>query len=157
MLTKRVLEILKLPITAVIGKLPMPYNSYTCFLPFKSGMEYSYLLVTELSEFARRRISLSVPFYPEEEEIVRRLEIKKPVFAPSSLCVDRMTKIPDNYTKFISSEMLDSYPFGTILVPENSILSPLAEDKHIIIRKADFSCNSDRYAEVFGQPRNQTD
>jgi len=157
MLTKRVLEILNLPITAVIGGLPVPYNPYTCFLPFKIGMEYSYLLVTELSEFARRRISLSVPFYPEEEEIVRRLESGNRVFAPASLCAGKMTKIPDCSTRFISSEMLDSYPFGTIFVPENSILSPLSEDKHITIRKADFSCNSDRYAEVFGQPKNLTD
>ena len=150
------MEILKLPVTAVIGKLPTPYNNYTCFLPFKKGLEYQYLLVTELSEFARKRISTEVPFSDAEEEICSLIMQKKQVFGLSSICTDKMTAIPDKNTKFVSEKILLSYPFGTIYVPERAIITPLADNSNILIRKADFSCNSEKFAEVFGQPKNLT-
>lgn len=157
MLTDRIIEILNLPITAVIGKLPTPYNDYTLFLPFRKGLDYKYLLVTELSEFAKRRISLLVPYSEAEEEICLRLIQKKQVLGLSDVCIKGMTVIPDKNTKFISDEILSAYPFGTVYVPQNSIITPLADSSNIKIRKADFSCNSERFAEVFGQPKSLTD
>ena len=156
MLIDRVIEILNLPITAVIGKLPTPYNNYTCFLPFSKGLEYQHLLVTELSEFAKKRIEMKIPYSEAEEEICRLIMQKKQVFGLHGICTDGMTVIPDESTKFISEKILSSYPFGTVYVPENAIITPLADNLNILIRKADFSCNSERFAEVFGQPKSQT-
>lgn len=157
MIIDRVLEILSLPITAVIGEIPKPYNPYTCFLPFKQNLEYEFLLVTELSEFARRRIELLVPFSSEEEEICKRLINKKQVMGLDSLCISGMTKIPDFKTRLISAEMAKQYPFKTLYIPMHAIVTPLAKEENLIIKEADFSCKSDRYAEVFGQPRKLRD
>ncbi|MBQ7039583.1 MAG: hypothetical protein IJN39_03340 [Clostridia bacterium] len=155
MLIDRVIEILNLPITAVIGPLPLPYNPHTCFLPYKKGVRYDYLLVTSLSEFARRRIELLVPYSPEEEEIAKCILKNRQIFMLDSISVRTAVKIPDFSTKFVSFKTLESYPFGTIFVPENSIITPLSDEVNVNIRKADFSCRSDWYAEVFGQPKSQ--
>lgn len=157
MIIKRVMEILSLPITAVIGRLPVPYNDYTCFLPFKKGMDYEYLLVTELSDFALRRIELIVPCSPEEEEICKCIMCGKKVFGFGIKNSKDIIKIPDTNTKYISNEFLTLYPFGTVYVPESAIITPLENEHNIIIRKADFSCKSERYAEVFGQPKRAKD
>ena len=153
MTAKRVLEILKLPKTAVIGEISLAYNPYTLFLPYKENLNFDYLLVTNLSEFSKRRISLFVPFSKEEEIICSHILQKKPVFALHSAAIKGMTIIPDKSTRLITKEITSAYPFSTMYVPKNAVITPLAAEENLIIKE--FSeCKSEKFAEVFGQLRN---
>ncbi|MBR4030665.1 MAG: hypothetical protein IKJ06_04635 [Clostridia bacterium] len=152
MIYKRVLEILNLPKTVVIGRIKRVYNPYTLFLPFNAETDFDYVLVTHLTEYSKNRIKLRVPFTAEEEFLCRCLDNKKKVFSLHKYAIDGMSIIPDDTTRVITKNLLDNYPFGTVLVPENAIITPSAKDENIIIKEFKI-CKSEEFLKVFGQPK----
>lgn len=152
MIYKRVLEILNLPKTAVIGKIKRVYNPYTLFLPYNSETDFDYVFITYLTEYSKNRIRLRVPFTDEEEFLCRCLDNKRQVFSLHKYALDGMAIIPDDTTGVITKNLLDNYPFGTVFVPENAIITPSARDENIIIKEFKI-CKSEEYWEVFGQPK----
>lgn len=152
MIYKKILKILELPKTKVIGSLKMVYNQYTLFIPFDCKENFDYLLITYLSEYQKNRIELRVPFTKEEETICSFLDSKKKVFSLSSFATSGMIIIPDETTKLITAKLINEYPFGTIYVPRGAIITPAAKEENIIIKEFD-KCKSEQFAEVFGQPK----
>lgn len=152
MIYDKILKILALPKTKVIGDLNRVYNPYTLFIPFDYNENFDFLLVTYLSEYQKNRIELRVPFTKEEEAICTFLDNKKQVFGLSKFATSGMIIIPDETTKVITASLLNQYPFGTIFVPKDAVITPLAKDTNIIIKEFD-KCKSEQFAEVFGQPK----
>ncbi len=152
MICDKILKILALPKTKIIGSLKRVYNPYTLFIPFDCKENFEYLFVTHLTEYQKNRIELRVPFTKEEETICSFLDSKKQVFALSSVATSGMTIIPDETTKLITEKLIKEYPFGTIFVPKDAIITPSAKEENIIIKEFD-KCKSEQFAEVFGQPK----
>ena len=153
MIVRKVLDVLSLPVTAVYGNLSRVYNDYTLFLPYKKAEQsFEYVLVTELSFFARRRIEMLLPNCEGEEFICSCILNGKKVFATQSIATSQMIKLPDLTTKLISRSFIAKYPFGTIYVPKNTLITPSVRDENIIVKEF-LPCESEKYAEVFGQPK----
>ncbi len=152
----RIMHILSLPKTLVVGSLNKAFNNYTLFCPYRENTEYAYILITELNEFEKRRIELGVPFSEEEEYICRAILSKKAVFSLQSCAVSNTIIIPDDTTRLITKRMVQDYPFSAMYIPRGALITPLAaEEKQNIEFKEWKKCESERYAEVFGQPKKQ--
>ncbi len=154
MITEKVLKILSLPKTLLIGNLSRVYNDYTLFLPYQPGMKYEYTLITSLSFFEKQRIRLNVPCNETETYICTQLLNKKDVFALQSAALPGMIVIPDQTTHLITKNMVTAYPFATMYVPEGAKITPLAAEESIDFKECKL-CELEKYAEVFGQQKKQ--
>lgn len=152
----RIIHILSLPKTLVVGGLNKAFNNYTLFCPYRKNTDYAYILITKLSEFEKRRIELGVPFSEEEEYVCRAILDKKAVFSLQCCAVSGTIIIPDGTTRLITKRMVQNYPFSAMYIPRGALITPLAaEEKQNIEFKEWKKCESERYAEVFGQPKKQ--
>lgn len=153
MIVNKILNILKLPKTLVVGNLNKAYNSYTLFLPYRESTEYDFILITELNLFSKQRIRMNVPYNALEEYICTALINHKKVFALQSAAIPGTIIIPDTTTRLITKSMAGNYPFKTMFIPQGALITPLAAEERIEFKEFR-PCESEKYAEVFGQPKN---
>lgn len=150
---QKILDILSLPKTLVVGAQARTFNPYTLFLPFREGMDYMYILITHLSPFEKRRIELQVPFSPQEELVATWLIKGKPVYALEQVALSGAIPIPDCTTKLITAEKARLYPFKKMFVPKGTCITHAAREESIEFEEFNV-CEREKYAEVFGQLRN---
>lgn len=149
----KILKILSLPKTCVIGTLSTAYNDHTLFMPYQTQTDFSYTLITNLTPFQKRRIELFVPYTPEEEWVCNLLLQEKAVYALEQVNLKGAVIIPDHTTRVITSQKAKAYPFQKMYVPKGTNITLSAREQAIEIEEFD-SCKKEKFAEVFGQPKN---
>lgn len=151
-MVEKILRILALPKTGVMGGIKTLYNQYTLFMPYNRNVDFTYVLVTALTPFQKRRIELKVPSTEEEEWIADRLLRQKPVFALEQVGLAGAIVVPDHTTRLITREKVKNYPFKKMYVPHGAVITASARDESIEFEEFD-SCIKEKFAEAFGQPR----
>ena len=149
----KIIKILSLPKTCVIGNLNTVYNPYTLFMPYQKDTQFKFTLVTSLSPFQKRRIELLVPFSPEEEWVCSQFLSGKPVFALEHIHLKGAIEIPDHTTRLVTSQKAKAYPFKKMYVPCGTKITLAAREQSIEFEEFK-SCEKEKFAEVFGQPKN---
>lgn len=149
----KIIKILSLPKTCVIGNLNTVYNPYTLFMPYQKDIRYDFTIVTSLTPFQKRRIELLVPFSPEEEWVCNLLLSGNPVFALEHIRLKGATVIPDHTTRLVTSQKAKAYPFKKMYVPCGTKITLAAREQSIEFEEFE-SCEKEKFAEVFGQPKN---
>ncbi len=148
----KILKIMSLPQTCVIGNLTAVYNPYTLFMPFRHETDFAFTLITHLTPFQKRRIELFVPFTPEEEWVCNLLLSGKTVFALEQVHLKGAVTIPDQSTRVITSEKAKAYPFGKMFIPRGTFVTLAAREQSVEFEEFE-PCEKEKFAEVFGQPK----